>query len=185
MEKIIERLNYLSEVPSDISEHLFTLSNYAKECEHITELGVRAVVSTWALASGNPKKLRSYDIQHPNNQGGSDSFNQLLEAISETSIDFTFTEADDLTIEIEETDLLFIDTWHVYDQLKKELELHGNKARKYIIFHDTVTFGEHGDNGEIGLMPAINEFLEVNPQWQTKEHYQNNNGLLILERCKI
>ena len=185
MNKIIEKLNHLTSVPSDINEHLNTLASYSKKCEHVTELGVRWVVSTWALASGNPKKLRSYDIEHPNNQGGGDSFNQLLEAISETSIDFTFTEADDLTIEIEETDLLFIDTWHVYDQLKKELELHGNKALKYIIFHDTVTFGEHGEGGGIGLMPAINEFLERNPQWQTKEHYQNNNGLLILERCKI
>ncbi len=184
MNKFQQKVAYLSQIPSDINEHLNTLASYAKKCEHITELGVRWVVSTWALASGNPKKLRSYDIQHPNNQGGSDSLNQLLEAISETSIDFSFTEADDLTIEIEETDLLFIDTWHVYDQLKKELELHGNKARKYIIFHDTVTFGEHGEGGGVGLMPAINEFLQSNTNWKIEKHFLNNNGLMILKRLK-
>jgi hypothetical protein len=182
MEKIIERLNHLSGVPSDISEHLPTLSSYAKECEHITELGVRAVVSTWALASGNPKVLRSYDIQHPIHFSGQGSFEDFLVAVSETGIDFSFTQADDLQIEIEETDLLFIDTWHVYDQLKKELELHGNKAKKYIIFHDTVTFGEHGEGGGVGLMPAINEFLESNPHWVVKEHFLNCNGLMVLFR---
>ena len=48
-------------------------------------------------------------------------------------IDFLFTEADVLKIEIEETDLLFIDTYHAYQQIKGEFELHGNKAKKYII----------------------------------------------------
>lgn len=182
MEKIIERLNYLSQVPSDISEHLSTLSNYANECEHITELGVRTVVSTWALASGNPKVLRSYDILHPEKHGAKEHFEQFIKAVDETEIDFLFTEADDLQIEIEETDLLFIDTWHVYDQLKKELELHGNKAKKYIIFHDTVTFGEHGEGGGVGLMPAINEFLQSNSHWAIKEHFLNCNGLMVLFR---
>ena len=48
--------------PSDINEHLPTLKKYAKECEHITEMGVRWVVSTYALLMGKPKKLISYDI---------------------------------------------------------------------------------------------------------------------------
>jgi len=185
MSKIQEKLAYLCSVHSDIFEHLPTLARYSSECSHITELGVRSVISTWALASGNPKKLVSYDIYHPSEIGSGQQFDDFIDAVKETKIEFQFIKADDLTIEIEETDLLFIDTWHVYEQLKKELELHGNKARKYLIFHDTVTFGEYGEGGGIGLMSAINEFLEVNPQWQTKEHYQNNNGLLILERCKI
>ena len=71
----------------------------------------------------------------------------------------------------------------MYDQLKKELELHGNKAKKYLAFHDTVTFGTRGESsGHKGLMPAIEGFLQDNPQWAIKHHYKNNNGLLVLER---
>ena len=50
------------EQPSDINEHLPTLKKYAEECEHITEMGVRWVVSTFAFMAGLPKKLISYDI---------------------------------------------------------------------------------------------------------------------------
>jgi hypothetical protein len=32
-----------------------------------------------------------------------------------------------------------------------------------------------------GLVPAIQEFLEKNPDWILFEHYENNNGLTILK----
>ncbi len=87
-----------------------------------------------------------------------------------------------LKVGIEETDLLFIDTWHVYEQLKEELRLHGSKARKYIVLHDTTTFGENGEGeGRRGLWPAVEEFLAVG-EFQIKERFQNNNGLTILVR---
>jgi hypothetical protein len=33
-----------------------------------------------------------------------------------------------------------------------------------------------------GLGKAINEFLELNPEWEVFEKYTNNNGLTILKR---
>jgi len=54
----IEKCN----TPSDINEHLPTLKKYAEECSHITEMGVRWVVSTYGLLMGKPKKMISYDI---------------------------------------------------------------------------------------------------------------------------
>lgn len=185
MQKLINEFDRLCSIPSDINEHLATLRRLSSECDEVVELGVRQVVSTFALALGNPKKLRSYDLYHPSFHGANDRYNLLLDCLSETEIDFLFTECDDLKIEIEETDLLFIDTWHVYEQLKQELRLHGNKARKYIAFHDTITFGTTGEGGGIGLQPAIDEFLAENPHWSVFEHHTNNNGLLILKRCKI
>ena len=35
--------------PSDIHEHLPTLSNYSEKCDSVIELGMRYVVSTWAF----------------------------------------------------------------------------------------------------------------------------------------
>jgi len=167
--------------PSDINEHLPTLKMLAGDCSSVIEMGVRSVVSTWAFAEAKPDKLISIDIKNPSEFGQDLEF--VTRVIRNEGIDFTFIQADTRQCEIEETDLLFIDTWHVYDQLKIELEKHGNKARKFLAFHDTVTFAQNGESpGHRGLMPAIEEFLEANPHWQIKHHYTNNNGLLVLER---
>lgn len=78
----------------------------------------------------------------------------------------------------------FIDTLHTYDQLKQELRLHGNKAKKFIAFHDTHTFGINGEDqkDKKGLLPAIIEFMIDNPHWNFKIHKTNNNGMTVLER---
>jgi hypothetical protein len=60
MDKIIKRYSELCQIPSDINEHLITLKEYSEECDTITEMGVRWIVSTWALLSGNPKKNGKY-----------------------------------------------------------------------------------------------------------------------------
>jgi hypothetical protein len=93
-----------------------------------------------------------------------------------------------LDIEIEETDLLFIDTYHCYEQLKQELNLHSGKVRKYIVFHDTYTYGRKGENlsyqsfeGTKGILYAIEEFLEENKNWEIVHDVDYNNGLIIIE----
>lgn len=177
--KLQEIYEGLCNTPSDINEHLPTLKKYAQECEHITEMGVRWVVSTYALLMGKPKRMISYDIN-------SIHWDVIRDMVKDDT-DFEFRVGDTTEIEIEETDLLFIDTWHVYQQLKKELELHGNKAKKYLIFHDTTAFEYIGEtiSGDViyeGLWPAIEEFLEQNPHWELHERFENNNGLTILKR---
>jgi hypothetical protein len=179
MNQLQEIYDVLCNKPSDINEHLPTLKKYADECEHITEMGVRWVVSTYALLMGKPKKMISYDINGIN-------WESIAEMVKiDTS--FEFRVASTLDLEIEETDLLFIDTLHNYNQLNGELSLHGNKAKKYIIFHDTTTFEWIGESyedkmDEKGLWYAIEEFLETNPHWEILERFTNNNGLTILKR---
>ena len=99
----------------------------------------------------------------------------------------------------------FIDTWHVYGQLKRELDKFSKVANKFIIMHDTTIDGIYGETircnwnakqqsiatnipeDEIlkGLMPAINELLLNNKNWSIREKYENNNGLTILERTDM
>ena len=109
----------------------------------------------------------------------------------------------DLDLEITENyDLTFIDTWHVYAQLKRELEKFSKVTNKYIIMHDTTIDDYKGEtirsgwNAEVqsrqtgfpvdeinkGLLPAITEFVESNPNWRIREKFDNNNGLTVLER---
>jgi hypothetical protein len=178
--------------PSDINEHLPTLYEYAKECEHITEMGVRWVSSTWALLLSNPKKMISYDIlKHP-------QINEVLEISKEYEIDYTFFERDVLKVEIEETELLFIDTLHTYNQLINELDIHSEKCSKYIILHDTTFFGDVDEiiydhaspdikkmsKNKQGLWNAVIDFLntEKGKKWEVHERFTNNNGLTILKR---
>jgi hypothetical protein len=155
-------------------------------------MGVRWIVSTYAFLVAKPKKMFSIDIQHPLNWGA--SIEQVEEYAKEIGCQYKFWQTNNLEIEIEETDLLFIDTWHSYKQLKAELDLHASKVKKYIILHDTVLFGdkdelnsynEFGWYNELdkkGLTPAINEFLEEHKEWNTHKVYTNNNGLTILKR---
>jgi hypothetical protein len=176
--------------PSDINEHLPVLREYASRCKHITEMGVRAVTSTWAFLDTKPEKLISYDIERHQNIDFAEY------SANEESIDFTFHEKDVLKVDIEKTDLLFIDTLHIYSQLKKELNLHAGKVSKYIILHDTTTYGsepepsswqtgvvmENYKDNDKGIWPAVEEFLASNKEWSIELKLENNNGLTILKR---
>jgi len=131
-------INQLHQTPSDINEHIPTLVEYGSECETITEMGVRTITSTWAFLGCAPKSLISYDIQDPSKWGA--NIQDVYDTAKSYGLNFEFRKENVLKIEIEETDLLFLDTWHAYDQLKAELRLHSNKAKKYIIMHDTTSY---------------------------------------------
>jgi len=191
MDKIKLKYDKNCQIRSDINEHLPTIYGYAKQCSHITEMGVRSVSSTWALLLSSNKVI-SYDIiKHPN-------IDEVITLCKEYNLDFTFHEKDVLKEHIEETELLFIDTLHTYQQLSSELRLHSEKVSKYIILHDTVTFGrvdervydhaseiiKNSKNEKSGLMTAVEDFLDsdIGFGWKIHEQHENNNGLTILKR---
>lgn len=197
-----ETFNNLCNKPSDINEHLPTLFKYAKECESIIELGVRGCVSSWAFGYGllknekDTKKLLMNDLNECNVD------NILIECIK-NGIDAKFILCNDLDLTVDSNyDMTFIDTWHVYGHLKRELEKFSQITSKYIIMHDT-TIDEYigetiraGLDAEMqskdtgipvedikkGLWPAIEEFLQDHPEWKLHERFTNNNGLTILKR---
>ena len=187
---------------SDIYEHLPTLNDYASKCETIVECGMRSVVSSYAFANGllnngsKNKQLISVDLDYSTN------IDPLKDACKKADINFIFMMANDVKINLEPMDLLFIDTFHVKAHLQVELKLHADKAKKYIILHDTTVDrldGECVRNGwsaekisletgysiediNTGLWPAVEEFLEKHPEWVIEKEYTNNNGLTILAR---
>lgn len=205
MSSVQKHYEHLCNTPSDINEHLPTLYKYAKECESIIELGVRGVVSSWALVHGlsengkSMKKILLNDIEPCD-------IDTLLNESKDTNVDISYEWKNDLDLDIiENVDMTFIDTWHVYAQLKRELDKFSKVTNKYIIMHDTTVDEWHGETmrclggtrgAEIqskvtgfpvedimkGLWPAIEEFLENNSEWKMKERFTNNNGLTILER---
>jgi len=194
--------NYVSKcnTPSDINEHLPTLKKYADECTHITECGVRFVVSSYAFAISLNGKENNKLIQVDTKKYQQNfTFEQEC---SRESVNVKFYEQSDLECPLEPTELLFIDTWHIYGHLKRELARWNGVVSKYIIMHDTTTDAVNGETIRVGwnptqqsletgipvqeitkgLWPAIEEFLLEHPEWKIKERFTNNNGLTILYR---
>lgn len=186
---------------SDIYLHLPVLYEYSKKCNHVTEMGARGGMSTRAFLHSNPSKFVSYDYQYSTPEPHLiDSVNNLIEILEDAKnqgIDCQYIGKDVLKVEIEETDMLFIDTWHCYFQLKEELRLHSSKVNKYIAFHDTYLYGELGEgypsmdinhpnrnsmSGEGGILRAIEEFLSENPNWSIEYRTEENNGLIIVSK---
>ena len=201
MEEINNKYNSVLSDVSDINEHISTLYNYAKECSSIIELGVRGCISSWAFVKGlldNDKKNKKFFM----NDIVSCDINHLLDLTKNLPITINYEWISDLDLIINENyDMVFIDTWHVYGQLIKELNKFSNITNKYIIMHDTETYKINSEEGcgmtveermektgftreEIvgGLEKGINEFLENNKNWKIKEVFTNNNGLTILEK---
>lgn len=162
---------HLCKTPSDINEHLPTLKKYAEKSERIVELGVRGMVSTWALLAGRPRWMRSYDIVHPLAHGG--DVLATLDAANQEGIDWDFVLRSSLEVDLPEHEFLFVDTLHTYDQLKAELERHQGKVTKFIAMHDT-NMNE--------MAQAVNEFLDKHQEWEVAEYFANNNGCTFLKR---
>ena len=197
-----EKYNSLYNLPSDINEHLPILYKYAKECESIIECGVRKCISSWALAFGllnNNKSIKTLLLNDIINC----DINELLNETKYLPIDISYQWKNNLELELTSNyHMVFIDTWHVYGQLKRELGKFSPIINKYIIMHDTTIDEIDGetirlswnaikqseesgysiDEIKCGLGKAINEFLENNNDWFLIEKLTNNNGLTILKR---
>jgi hypothetical protein len=161
---------------SDIHQHLPTLFRYASCCRHVTEFGTRTGVSTLALLRALPERLVAYDwdrlpeVDH-------------LEALARLQgIDFSFRQEDTRRADLELTDLLFIDTYHTRRQLEDELAVAEAKVRRYLVFHDTETYGEEGEDGGEGLWPALAAFVRRKPSWCLLDHRTESHGLTVLWR---
>jgi len=163
--------------PSDINEHLPHLRELASRVEHVTEFGTRSGCSTSAFLCAKPKRMQAFDLYR-------DPVVDSLElAANEVGVDFTFHQTDVLKTEIEETDLLFIDTWHVEEQMAAELERHASKVRQFLVMHDTETFAHIGETaGHGGIWPAISDYMRRHPEWRLLEHFPNGNGLTVFAR---
>jgi len=186
--------------PSDIHEHLPTLYKYASECLHVTECGGINSFPAYALAAGLVGRDNVKLVQiHNKTVDGRDQF--ANDCIAE-GLAREYVLENSLTAHIDDTDLLFIDTWHVYGHLKRELNRWHSHVGKYIIMHDTTVDEWLGETVRVGwnsaaqsqqtgipeneirmgVWPAIGEFLEKHPEWKIAERFTNNNGLTVLSR---
>jgi hypothetical protein len=202
MSIITDRYKRYCSQRTDINRHLPTLYRFAKRSETISEFGVRGIISTWAFLQGlldngsGTKQLTCVDIE---NAPGMDEVQKIA---ADNGIALRFLQHDSATCSIPPVDLLFIDTWHIYGHLKRELSRHHAGVQKFIIMHDTEIDGGPGESLRMGwdikkqadqsgyaeeeircgLWKAIEEFLAQNPEWKLLRRYCHNNGLTVLAR---
>jgi hypothetical protein len=161
--------------PSDINEHVSTLRELAEGCDTVVELVSRSGISTAALLAGRPKNMVTISTIN----------SQLTKNIGEVYKDivsYKFFVGETENVTIPKCELLFVDSKHTADHVWKELSKHAGNVSKRIVFHDTEIFGETGEDGSPGLMPAIRRFLAENLEWTVLRHDKNNHGLTVISR---
>lgn len=208
-ETLLDHYAFAKHRPSDINEHINTLYKYGRESDSVIECGVRTAISTWAFFRGLYDRGTSdgYDLSQLSLVGVDLKYDSQIGVIQELSatlgLPYTFYEGSDLDYPIKApVDTVFIDTWHIYGQLKRELKKYAPYTKKWLILHDTTVdamFGESirsrsdiakqakesGFTPEeiaMGLWPAVEEFLAANPDFVLEHRYMNNNGLTVLRR---
>ncbi len=193
-ESILSKHYYeMIQVQGDIQEHIDTLRFLGGSVNHITEFGIRSGVSTLSWFLGGANIVVGYDLKIL------PSLNTIKNLTQKCNRQLILNEGDTAKVNIDPTDLLFIDSLHTGEHLRKELFRHHVKVRKYILLHDVESCGKpipdnpfawsvyclggaNLDHKE-GLRPVIDEFLmKTHGDWVINFEKLNNNGLMMLER---
>ena len=199
--KLEDQYEFHSQQSSDIYEHIPVLRALASECASVTEIGLRSMNSTWGVLLGlseHSSEFRKYvgiDLDYP-----PESEFHLARYLAEANgVTFCFVHANDMDIDIEPTEMLFIDSLHTYCHLTYELEKFSPNVTKYIAMHDTdepwgfiddfqqyhgdrSEYPDHIDRNKRGLWQAVLDFLDSHPDWVLHERRLNNHGFTVLKR---
>lgn len=173
-----------------MTPHLPRLRALAEGLSLAVEFGVKNGASSSALLLGAAHVI-SYDIAATPSA-------RLLERLAGDRWEYWI--ADSRTADFPSCDLLFVDSDHTYAQVDAELRRHASRVRHRLVFHDTITFGSIGSQGEtgaqswtyvngrsvppehMGIRPAIDHLMIRDPSWRIVAHYTDSHGLLVLER---
>lgn len=156
---LAEDYERLCRTPSDIYQHLPTLVEMVHElhASHVIELGTRTGVSTVAFLHAlraTEGRLTSVDIDERPDIGEHERWE--------------FVQGDDLDPDVveqlDEADIVFIDTSHLYEQTRRELNTYRWLVRPggLMVLHDTELF--RPETAQVGEPPfpvrkAIDEFI--------------------------
>jgi hypothetical protein len=166
------------------------LCELAEGLKRVVEFGVKGGASSSALIRG-ARHVTSFDLVETAEA-------RELEAVAGERWDYRIE--DSRTAEPFPCDMLFIDSLHTYAQVSAELERWASFTSR-LVFHDTMTFGSVGADGEtgrhswqyvpgqsvpmehLGIRPAIDELMIREPDWRVGYSTPESHGLLVLERA--
>lgn len=202
-ETVAEVSEYLQTAAKrDLDEHAPTLIALASRCNNVVEITGRRESTAFLLhgtgslsacekkncsggeCTGACKTARRFHSF----QAEQDTLSGMLQDLAQDyvgvdrPVDFSVTnigpqDYPDLPFD---PDLLFLDLRHGAASVKQELEKYAPRVGRYIIFHDTVIHGQHGDDGGPGMLFAIREYLKDHPEWFVVWHNHAQYGLTVL-----
>lgn len=187
-----------------IAEHemspnqIWTIVQIAAQCSSAVEFGVRRGVSTLSIAFGLANSesptawFNSYDIVKSSDSIDMEAYTK---AAKDANVSAKFILANSRKVEIPETDLLFVDSYHSYSHFMEEMRLHSHRARKYIIMHDSSqsgTFGlqdqkegydqdhDYKNHDKEGMYNAAMDFAKMySEDWEIFLHDNSAEGLTV------
>jgi glycosyltransferase involved in cell wall biosynthesis/tetratricopeptide (TPR) repeat protein len=160
--------------PSEMQDYLPVLNELARDCKHVTVLGLRSYEAALALLAANPQQFACCDdVLRPEVE--------KLRGLAGT-MPFAFLVCDTRQAPQEETDLLFLDTLRTGDQLREQLARLGSHVRRFVVIAGTGRYAEQGETpGSPGLWPVVAEFV-AQGTFQIRRRYEAGLGMTILER---
>lgn len=174
----------LSKRDTDINEHLWTLFNIVQElgAKCVVELG--AGQSTYVLATAVKEtggEFFSVDLDPSAHQRGFPEGRGILQKEPR----YHFIPGNDLDAVSRWKrwiDFLFIDTNHIREHTKAELEAWAPRVRPggKIALHDTHHLSGHA----VGCKAGLEDFLRENPDCFEVRHIESCGGLSILTKLK-
>ena len=135
----------------------------------VTEFGPFEGCSTSAWISLRPEKFVTVD------RGITLDVDLYKQAAEEVGVNFEFILGNDIEIDIEPCELLFIDTMHTEDHTYEELQRHADKISKYLVFHDV-------NPARFDTLKGINKWWKDHPEWNLKYQDFQDCGFMVLEK---
>ncbi len=161
----------------DLDEHMPQLVELAEKCEHVTEFSKRRE-SFIAFAQARQATVVSHNTEFRD-----PLVEQLLRIENGQRLLIDGLSSPGVA-DIDETDLLFIDSQHTAVRLREELAKFAPRVRHYIVLHDTAVHGQRGEDGGEGLASAVRDFCESSSEWFIATHTLKQYGLTVLSRLE-
>ena len=144
--------------------YLKRLPELLKECKSYREIGCfQGGATAFALSA----QLDYYEVIDTDMS----NFNKLL--LNYGNIKCFETNSLDYDLNTN-TDFLFIDGLHKYQQVLEEVVMFSPYTNKFIMFHDTVYHPE--------VLRAINKFLTISDNWHIIENNKLSAGYVVIKR---
>lgn len=174
---VIDGLEFFKkDYPESTDWYTDVLVKYSKNCDSVVEFGTWNGLSALVFANAGVKDITSVDIDFTRcNQNAitrvinanGNKINWIAESSTKGKTDLS-------------ADLMFFDTLHSYKQVKNELNHRANKAKKYIIVHDT-NFPK-GSKPTKRVRDAVIEYVNKNADLVVALDYTDYTGIMVVER---
>lgn len=153
------------------------IRKYMADCDSYMELGTHQGGTASVAMLCKPKKIYLVDLD-------TSKYNNKLSSLAtqfcaEHDIELNVKQCDSTSfISVNSTDMLVIDSYHHPAHMLKELNMHGNNVKKYILAHDTTSLlGKQNDSLYRCLKnwASENHFVEI-------ERGETNVGYVVFKR---